>query len=92
MPAWAGVSEMVDSLVWTFSSGQPVVVLSQANPDLDVQTAYQVQKGYVQKRLATDKVAGFKAGLTTEGAQKAFSTERYFIRFRKAGGFACCGL
>jgi 2-keto-4-pentenoate hydratase len=74
-PAWAGVSEMVDSLVWTFSSGQAVAVLSQANPDLDVQTAYQVQKGYVQKRVATDKVAGFKAGLTTEGAQKAFGVD-----------------
>jgi len=72
MTAWAGVSEMVDSLVWTFTSGQPTPVLSKANPDLDVETAYKVQKAYVQWRMTKDKVAGFKAGLTTEGAQKAF--------------------
>ena len=75
MAAWAGVSEMVDSLVWTYFQGQPIAVLSQTNPDLDVQTAYQVQKGYVQMRMATDKVAGFKAGLTTEAAQRAFGVD-----------------
>ncbi len=72
MTTWAGVSEMADSLIKAHAEKQPIPVLSQANPNLDVKTAYQVQKIYVQWRMTKDKVAGFKAGLTTEGAQKAF--------------------
>ena len=71
MMAWAGVSEMADSLIKAYAEKQPAPVLSQVNPNLDVKTAYQVQKAYVQWRMTKDKVAGFKAGLTTEGAQKA---------------------
>ena len=72
MMAWAGVSEMADSLIKAYAEKQPPPILSPANPNLDVKTAYQVQKAYVQWRMTKDKVADFKAGLTTEGAQKAF--------------------
>jgi 2-keto-4-pentenoate hydratase len=70
--AWAGVSEMGDSLIKADVEKQPIPVLSQANPSLDVKTAYQVQKAYVQWRMTKDKIGGFKAGLTSEGGQKAF--------------------
>lgn len=74
------VSEMADSLIKAYAEKQPPPVLSQTNPNLDVKTAYQVQKAYVQWRMTKDKVAGFKAGLTTEAAQKAFG-----VKFPLAG-------
>lgn len=63
---------MADSLIKADAEKQQIPVLSQANPDLDVKTAYDVQKIYVRWRLTKDRVAGFKAGLTTEGGQKSF--------------------
>ncbi len=70
--AWAGVPEMADLLMKADGEKKPIPVVSQTEPNLDVKTAYGVQKVYVQKRLAKDKVGGFKAGLTTAGGQKAF--------------------
>lgn len=70
--AWAGVSDMANSLIKADTEKQPIPVLSQTEPNLDAKTAYDVQKVYVQWRMAKDKVAGFKGGLTTEAAQKAF--------------------
>ncbi len=72
MTAWTGVSEMADLLIKAKTENQPFPLLSQTDPNLDVKTAYQVQKTFVQWMMTKDKVAGFKAGLTTEGAQKAF--------------------
>lgn len=69
--AWAGVSEMADTLIKAHAENQQAALLSQIDPNLDVKTAYQIQKIYVQWRMTKDKVAGFKAGLTTEAAQKA---------------------
>jgi 2-keto-4-pentenoate hydratase len=68
----AGISEMANSLIKAIVEKQPTPVLSESEPDLDPKTAYEVQKVYVQWRLAKDRVAGFKAGLTTENAQKMF--------------------
>jgi 2-keto-4-pentenoate hydratase len=42
---------------------------------MDVNMAYEVQKAYVEKRLSKEKIAGFKAGLTSEGGQKAFGVD-----------------
>ncbi len=39
---------------------------------MDTTTAYRIQKAYNRLRLRGDRVAGFKAGLTTEGVQKRF--------------------
>lgn len=70
--AWADVSDMANSLIKADTEKQPIPVLSQTEPNLDAKTAYDVQKVYVQWRMVKDKVAGFKGGLTTEAAQKAF--------------------
>jgi 2-keto-4-pentenoate hydratase len=72
MTTLAGISEMANSLIKAAAEKQPTPVLSESEPDLDPKTAYEVQKVYVQWRLAKDRVAGFKAGLTTENAQKMF--------------------
>jgi 2-keto-4-pentenoate hydratase len=68
----AGISEMANSLIKAAAEKQPTPLVSESEPDLDPKTAYEVQKVYVQWRLAEDWVAGFKAGLTTENAQKMF--------------------
>lgn len=68
----ARISEMANSLIKAVLEKQPTPVLSESEPDLDPKTAYEIQKVYVQWRLAKDRVAGFKAGLTTEDAQKMF--------------------
>lgn len=72
MTTWAGVSDMANTLIKADTEKQPIPVLSQTEPNLDAKTAYEVQKVYVQWRLAKDKVAGVKGGLTTEAAQKRF--------------------
>jgi 2-keto-4-pentenoate hydratase len=61
---------MANSLIKAVAEKQPTPVLSESEPDLDPKTAYEVQKIFVQWRLANDRVGGFKAGLTTEKAQK----------------------
>ncbi len=55
-----------------YAQKQPIPVLSATMPELDVKTAYAIQKAYLQKRLETDKIGGFKAGLTTPAAQERF--------------------
>jgi 2-keto-4-pentenoate hydratase len=72
MTAWAGVSDMANTLIKADTEKQPIPLLSKTEPNLDAKTAYDVQKVYVQWRLAKDKVAGVKGGLTTEAAQKRF--------------------
>ncbi|GAK53414.1 2-hydroxypenta-2,4-dienoate hydratase [Candidatus Moduliflexus flocculans] len=55
-----------------YANKQPIPVLSATMPNLDVKAAYEIQKTYLQKRLETDKIGGFKAGLTTPAAQERF--------------------
>lgn len=61
-------------LIKAHSEGRCIPVLSYRYPDADEETAYKVQKTVVEKRLSKDKSAGFKAGLTSKGAQKRFGT------------------
>ncbi len=73
--AWAGVDELAEILIKAESHNQPIPVLSVRYPELDIETAYEVQKAYVRKRLANDKIAGFKAGLTSPEIKKKFGVE-----------------
>lgn len=72
---WANVSELAEVLIKAHKENRPIPILSDRYPELDVETAYQVQKVYVQKRLAKDRIAGFKAGLTSEETQNRFGIE-----------------
>ena len=72
--AWCDLSEseLADILMKAHKADQKIPVLSTQKPNLDVQTAYRVQKVYVDQRLAQDQIAGFKAGFCTEAAQKKY--------------------
>jgi len=61
-----------DLLIKAYRTNQEIPVLSAKYPDLDFETAYSVQKSYVEQRLKEDEVAGYKAGATSEAAQKSF--------------------
>lgn len=68
------VNELVQKLVKA-ETQQQLPVLTATYPQLDVETAYRIQKEYVKQRLAKDKIAGYKAGLTTEAGQKKFRVD-----------------
>ena len=72
---WGNPAEMADILIQAHNEGQPIPVLSAQYPEMDVETAYEVQKSYVGKRLAKEQIGGFKAGLTSAGGQKKFGVD-----------------
>lgn len=72
---WANPDEWAGLELQAQQAKQPFPVLSSQHPELDVKTAYEVQKMYVTKRLAQDQIAGFKAGLTSAPAQQRFGVE-----------------
>ena len=72
---WSTPSEWADMLMKAHQRGQPIPVLSTQSPLIDVKTAYQIQHAYVRKRLADEKIVGFKAGLTSEAGQKRFGVD-----------------
>ena len=72
---WAQVVDLADVLIKAHDEGQPIPVLSLQHPAMDVEMAYGVQKAYVEKRLSKEKIAGFKAGLTSEGGQNMFGVD-----------------
>ncbi len=74
------ISNLADLLIKANRENQPIPLLSTLYPELDVETAYSVQKAYVQKRLANDEIAGFKAGLTSPEIQGRFG-----VKFPVAG-------
>ena len=74
--AWAQQAvDWADVLIKAHEEGQKIPVLSLQHPEMDVKMAYDVQKAYVKKRLTSEKIAGFKAGLTSEGGQKKFGVD-----------------
>ncbi|MGH7908906.1 MAG: 2-keto-4-pentenoate hydratase [Thermodesulfobacteriota bacterium] len=61
-----------DLLIKAQKENELIPVLSEQYPELDVETAYRVQKAYALRRLTADQIAGFKAGLTSTEIQKKF--------------------
>jgi len=51
---------------------EPIPLLTLANPGLTLEQAYEIQTEYVRLKLGNDKAAGYKAGLTSRGAQEKF--------------------
>jgi 2-keto-4-pentenoate hydratase len=72
--AWGDLSEseLADILMKAHKADQKIPVLSTQKSTLDLQTAYRVQKAYVDQRLGQDQIAGFKAGFCTKAAQKKY--------------------
>ncbi len=71
-PGWTQETKLADILFQAENAGDPIPVLSIDYPAMDTAMAYQVQKAYIQKKLRTDVLAGFKAGLTSKGGQARF--------------------
>ena len=56
-----------------YRAGKPIPLPSKQMKNLDLETAYKVQAAFVNKLKAHgDRVAGYKAGLTSAPAQKKF--------------------
>ncbi len=68
----ADLSEKSGASIAAYDSGKPIPVLSDDAPELDVATAYRIQKRYVSERLKQDKIGGFKGGLTSKAAMEKF--------------------
>lgn len=73
--AYASDQNVVDAIIVARTSVKPLANPSSLAPGLTLQKAYEIQKRLAEKLVDKgDKVAGFKAGLTSEGAQKKFKT------------------
>ena len=68
----AQVADLADMILQAYQSQKPFPVLSTSHPEMDVTMAYAIQKAYVGKLLANDKIVGFKAGLTSAAGQQRF--------------------
>ena len=77
--AFADESQMAGLLIKAEASGRPIPLLSALHPDMDAKLAYKVQQVYVDTRLKTEALAGFKAGLTSTGAQKKFKVDQPLV-------------
>lgn len=75
---WAQTDVLAGRLLQAHEKGQPIPTLSQET-QLDMSSAYAVQAAYVRARLAHDKIAGFKAGLTCLEAQSHMGVNRSII-------------
>jgi 2-keto-4-pentenoate hydratase len=51
---------------------EPIPLLTESYPGLTLERAYEIQSEYVILKLGGDKIAGYKAGLTSKGAQAKF--------------------
>lgn len=72
------LESMAQAVFQASQNKEPLPVFSK-KMNLDMSIAYQVQRLYVRSRLQTDKIAGFKAGLTSDDAQAKFSINRPII-------------
>jgi 2-keto-4-pentenoate hydratase len=79
--AWAGdvpldqvgqIDPLVQILLQAEADGKPIPVLSLLCPQMDETMAYGVQKLYVNEKLGTTRIEGFKGGLTSRPSQKRF--------------------
>lgn len=64
-----------DRLMTAYQQNTPIPLVSEWVKGLDLKSAYAIQKSYVKKRLQADQLGGFKAGLTSKGAQQHFGVK-----------------
>ncbi len=75
---WGQVEDLAKRLLHAREQQQPIPTLSQ-EIHLDMSHAYAVQAAYIRACLAKDKIAGFKAGLTSQEAQLYMGVNRAMI-------------
>lgn len=66
------VSSMTKALFDAEKAGKPVPFLAKEFKKSEMSLAYEVQGKYVAQRLSTEKVAGYKGGLTAEALIRKF--------------------
>lgn len=67
------LNQYSDQLLEAEKDGKSIPVISISFTDLDMESAYKIQKDYVTKKSKNDKIAGFKAGLTSKKTQEKFN-------------------
>lgn len=66
------ISQLGDELFESLSSRSPIEPLTDREPDLTVEEAYQIQEHLIQRRLALgDRIVGKKIGLTSRVVQRS---------------------
>lgn len=78
MSVWGTTDLLAGRLLEAHTNHQLIPTFSQ-EISLDMSGAYAVQSAYVRSRLANDKIAGFKAGLTCIEAQTHMGVNRAMI-------------
>ena len=77
--AFLGLEEVQaigESLFEAEKSGRSIRLISTANPDMDMEDAYAIQKSLVNKKLADGRIIkGYKIGLTSRAMQKALGID-----------------
>ena len=66
-------NQYADQLLMAENDRKPIPVISINFTDLNMESTYKIQKDYVNKKLKNDKIAGFKAGLTSKNTQEKFN-------------------
>jgi len=70
------VSDIAVDLEEARSNQQSFPLLSEKYPSLKRPTAYAIQRLYVRERIGNEKIAGYKAALTSEGARSKLNADR----------------
>lgn len=70
------VTDIAQELDQAHTSQSEFPVLTQKYPRLKRPTAYAIQRLYVRERIGDEKIAGYKAALTSEGARKKLASQR----------------
>ncbi len=69
--------QLGDALLGVYESGQPIVPLTETNPELTVEDAYQVQLHQVAAwKAAGRRVTGYKVGLTSRAMQQQLGVDQ----------------
>jgi 2-oxo-3-hexenedioate decarboxylase len=68
--------QIADILIAAEKNRTGIAQISDAHPDVDVATAYQAQRAFVQSKLdAGEKFVGYKLGLTSRNKQQAMGLD-----------------
>jgi 2-keto-4-pentenoate hydratase len=70
------VTDIAVDLEEARSNQQTFPLLSEKYPSLKRPTAYAIQRLYVRERIGNEKIAGYKAALTSAGARKQLNADR----------------
>lgn len=69
------LNQYSDQLLEAEKDDKPIPVISINFSNLDMNSAYKIQKDYVIKKSKNDKIAGFKAGLASKKTQEKFNID-----------------